>query len=143
MQGTRSITSDIVKNCTIGCGNPCFDETYEVRYEQIGTIDPVCIEDDMWCKKEKVLMTVKFNKFRLTRYVYQPKFASVEMFSYIGGYMGMWLGLSLVSLFDLYETICYLLFFPIARMRLKSKKKMLTSYPLKKRDFRDNLGYYY
>ncbi|GFT43991.1 uncharacterized protein TNCV_2688661 [Trichonephila clavipes] len=140
---TRSITSDIVKNCTTECGNPCLDKTYEVRYEKIGDTDSFCDKDDLWCKNEKIIVTLKFNKFRLTRFVYQPKFASVEMFSYIGGYMGMWLGLSLVSLFDLYETICYLMYYPIARMRLKAKKKTLSSYPLKKKDFHDNLGFYY
>ncbi|GBN01699.1 hypothetical protein AVEN_134275-1 [Araneus ventricosus] len=122
--GYRSITSDIVKNCSLQCGKACYEASYNVRYEKLGANDRFCAKDDIWCKNEKVLVTVVFNKFRLNKYVYQPKFASVEMFSYIGGYMGMWLGLSLISLFDLYETICYLLFYPIGRkMRLKAKQK--------------------
>ncbi|KFM80766.1 hypothetical protein X975_25703, partial [Stegodyphus mimosarum] len=58
------------------------------------------------------------------------------MFSYIGGYMGMWLGLSLISLFDLFETICYLLYYPVGRIIETSKqeqaKNLLKEYGRKK-----------
>ncbi|PRD23251.1 UNVERIFIED_CONTAM: hypothetical protein NCL1_46903 [Trichonephila clavipes] len=43
------------------------------------------------------------------------------MFSYIGGYMGMWLGISLVALFDFLEIFFCLLFYPL-RSRNKLKK---------------------
>ncbi|GFS32899.1 uncharacterized protein NPIL_95841 [Nephila pilipes] len=127
----RTLTSDIVKNCTLECRDACYDHHYEVRYEKIGNMDHTCMENDKWCLKSRIKLTIVFNKFRLSRYVYQPKFASVEMFSYIGGYMGMWLGLSLISLFDLFETICHLLFFPVGRMAMKAKKKSIKPEPVK------------
>ncbi|GIY72939.1 uncharacterized protein CDAR_277501 [Caerostris darwini] len=68
---------------------------------------------------------------------------SVEMFSYIGGYMGMWLGLSLISLFDLYETICFLLYFPFGRFRMKSKKTRRHVPKQGRRHYSDSLGQYY
>ncbi|GIY72938.1 uncharacterized protein CDAR_277491 [Caerostris darwini] len=124
----QSLTSDIVKNCTLECRDACHDHIYDVRYEKIGNMDHTCMENDEWCKQSRIKLTVVFNKFRLTRYVYQPKFASVEMFSYIGGYMGMWLGLSLISLFDLFETICYLFFYPIGRMKAKTGQTLVKPY---------------
>ncbi|XP_055951789.1 uncharacterized protein LOC129987851 [Argiope bruennichi] len=99
-------------------------------------MDHTCIETDEWCKRSRIKLTIVFNKFRLTRFVYQPKFASVEMFSYIGGYMGMWLGLSLVSLFDLFETICYLLFYPIGRMQVKAGKNSVKPTPVPQRNYK-------
>ncbi|XP_055953242.1 uncharacterized protein LOC129988970 isoform X2 [Argiope bruennichi] len=143
--GFRSITSDIVKNCSLKCGKACYESSYNIRYEKLGANDRFCTKDDIWCKNEKVIVFVVFNKFRLTKFVYQPKFASIEMFSYIGGYMGMWLGLSLISLFDLYETICYLLFYPIGRkMKMKAKQKsMQAAFEAEGRNFYYNRGTYY
>ncbi|GFQ90713.1 uncharacterized protein TNCT_695632 [Trichonephila clavata] len=127
----RTLTSEIVKNCTLECKDPCYDELYEVRYVNIGNMEHLCRKDDKWCMKSRIKLSIVFNKFRLTRYVYQPKFASVEMFSYIGGYMGMWLGLSLISLFDLFETICYLFFYPVGRMSVKRKARSVKPEPVK------------
>ncbi|XP_071041331.1 uncharacterized protein [Parasteatoda tepidariorum] len=42
---------------------------------------------------------------------------SIELFSYIGGYMGMWLGINLVSIFDLSESIFLLFHFPFKRKK--------------------------
>ncbi|KAG8175642.1 hypothetical protein JTE90_009121, partial [Oedothorax gibbosus] len=50
---------------------------------------------------------VRFNQYEVTTFVHEQKFESV--FSYIGGYVGMWLGVSLVALFDLAETLVNLL----------------------------------
>ncbi|KAG8173609.1 hypothetical protein JTE90_006020 [Oedothorax gibbosus] len=57
-----------------------------------------------------------FNRFEVTKFLHEPKFESVGVFSYIGGYMGMWLGISLVALFDLAETLANLLvIYPLSR----------------------------
>ncbi|GFR14776.1 uncharacterized protein TNCT_713811 [Trichonephila clavata] len=92
-KNVQSLTSEIVKNCTQDCRNPCYDRHYDVRYVKAGNMKHTCAETDEWCKTARIKLSIVFNKFRLTRYVYQPKFASVEMFSYVGGYMGM-VGLS-------------------------------------------------
>ncbi|GBN02372.1 hypothetical protein AVEN_128635-1 [Araneus ventricosus] len=126
----RTLTSDIVKNCTLKCRDACYEHFYDVRYEKIGILDRFCNGTDEWCRRSRIRLTIVLNNFRLTRFVYQPKFASVELFSYIGGYMGMWLGLSLVSLFDLFETICYLLFYPIGRMKVKTSKNSVKPAPV-------------
>ncbi|GBN49194.1 hypothetical protein AVEN_249662-1 [Araneus ventricosus] len=100
-KNVRTLTSDIVKNCTLKCRDACYDHFYDVRYEKIGNMDHT----------------------------------SVEMFSYIGGYMGMWLGLSLVSLFDLFETICYLLFYPVGRMKMKTSKNSVKPAPVLQKNY--------
>ncbi|GIY40360.1 uncharacterized protein CDAR_480021 [Caerostris darwini] len=43
---------------------------------------------------------VLFDRFEITTLTYNPKFESLELFSVIGGYLGMWLGISLVTVYD-------------------------------------------
>ncbi|GFQ85147.1 down syndrome cell adhesion molecule-like protein 1 homolog, partial [Trichonephila clavata] len=45
---------------------------------------------------------------------------SIEVFSYFGGYMGMWLGISLVALFDLSETLICLIIY-LYKMQKRTK----------------------
>nr|QZK27840.1 amiloride-sensitive cation channel [Cupiennius salei] len=48
---------------------------------------------------------VLFDRFEITNLTYNPKFESLELFSVIGGYMGMWLGISLLNVYDFAGTI--------------------------------------
>ncbi|XP_015922020.1 FMRFamide-activated amiloride-sensitive sodium channel isoform X2 [Parasteatoda tepidariorum] len=67
------------------------------------------------CQSAFITLQVFFRNFRLTERIYEPKYREVELFSYIGGYMGMWLGLSLVSVFDFFESLCLVLYYPIKK----------------------------
>ncbi|XP_023234651.1 uncharacterized protein LOC111634174 [Centruroides sculpturatus] len=49
-------------------------------------------------------------------YKYKPQFQVIEVFGYIGGYVGIWLGISLIAVFDLLETL-----FVYFSYRLKGK----------------------
>ncbi|XP_015931146.2 degenerin-like protein asic-2 [Parasteatoda tepidariorum] len=122
-KGVVTATSNIVEKCTKQCHPPCNDQRYEVRTDEVTRFDHLCQQSNENCKHAAVIVVVSFQRFRVTKFIYQPKFETVELFSYIGGYMGMWLGLSLVSLFDLAETLAYLFYYPVGRMNLKSKKK--------------------
>ncbi|XP_071036403.1 uncharacterized protein [Parasteatoda tepidariorum] len=44
-----------------------------------------------------------FDSYEISNLTYKPRFESLEIFSVIGGYMGMWLGASFVAIFDLIE----------------------------------------
>ncbi|GFS80442.1 uncharacterized protein NPIL_122091 [Nephila pilipes] len=48
---------------------------------------------------------VVFDGFEITNMTYNPKFESLELFSVIGGYMGMYLGVSLVVVYDFAEFV--------------------------------------
>ncbi|GFY65960.1 uncharacterized protein TNIN_378371 [Trichonephila inaurata madagascariensis] len=53
-------------------------------------------------------IAILFDRFEITNLTYNPKFESLEMFSSIGGYMGMWLGVSLVTVYDFIGTFIVL-----------------------------------
>ncbi|KAF8781479.1 hypothetical protein HNY73_011870 [Argiope bruennichi] len=50
------------------------------------------------------LITLSFNRMEVVKYSYSPKYESISLFSYIGGYLGLWLGISLVAICDAIET---------------------------------------
>ncbi|XP_071037818.1 amiloride-sensitive sodium channel subunit beta-2-like [Parasteatoda tepidariorum] len=101
--------------CSEECSEACKDSSYTLRVEVAKDLSVKCGEKDLNCKYEKILIHLIFNRFQVTEFVNQPRFESIELFSYIGGYMGMWLGVSLVALFDFLETLAYLLSYPLLR----------------------------
>ncbi|XP_071040992.1 uncharacterized protein [Parasteatoda tepidariorum] len=102
----------MIKDCGSKCQPACREQTYDVKYDEIEFSTRLCDQDDINCRKSDVFLSVSFRKFQLSKHIFEPKYKSIELFSYIGGYMGMWLGISLVSIFDLLESLCYLVYYP-------------------------------
>ncbi|GFQ99728.1 uncharacterized protein TNCT_468511 [Trichonephila clavata] len=50
------------------------------------------------------VITISFNRMEVVQYSYSAKYESISLFSYIGGYLGLWLGISLVAICDAIET---------------------------------------
>ncbi|GFT55526.1 degenerin-like protein [Trichonephila clavipes] len=48
---------------------------------------------------------------------------NIETFSYVGGYVGMWLGISLVAVFDFLETLVIMMRYPFRRVMMHKAKK--------------------
>ncbi|GFT65772.1 uncharacterized protein NPIL_106832 [Nephila pilipes] len=60
-----------------------------------------CEGHKFWSKECSTIdIDVLFDRFEITSLTYNPKFESLEIFSVIGGYLGMWLGISLVTVYD-------------------------------------------
>ncbi|XP_054713722.1 uncharacterized protein LOC129223181 [Uloborus diversus] len=93
---------------------PCDSITYTVSrkrkavyvYDDDGiekkVLERNCSGRRMW-DQECFLIDIEaiFDKFEVTKYTYKPKFENLELFSVIGGYMGMWLGISLLGSYDI------------------------------------------
>ncbi|GFU95262.1 uncharacterized protein TNCV_4308611 [Trichonephila clavipes] len=64
-----------------------------------------CSGEKLWEPECSTIdIAILFDRFEITNLTYNPKFESLEMFSSIGGYMGMWLGVSLVTMYDFIGT---------------------------------------
>nr|XP_042905403.1 acid-sensing ion channel 2-like [Parasteatoda tepidariorum] len=93
---------DIYSECKELCPTTCNSEEISVdvqelplpRYENAKTRDEF----------SRTAISFSFNRMILVRYKYSPKYESVALFSYIGGYLGLWLGISLVAICDIIET---------------------------------------
>ncbi|XP_077564903.1 uncharacterized protein LOC144180433 [Haemaphysalis longicornis] len=94
-QGTaicdKQITNKTVTKCMKKCGAPCEETTYDVRLTSLG-------EDRKEKERNSFSVFVKFSSDSQKIFEYQPKLTVIEAFGYMGGYIGMWLGLSLYSL---------------------------------------------
>lgn len=73
------------------CGAPCEETSYDVRLTSLG-------EDRKEKERISFSVSVKFSSDSQKIFEYQPKLTVIEAFGYMGGYIGMWLGLSLYSL---------------------------------------------
>ncbi|GIX86166.1 FMRFamide-activated amiloride-sensitive sodium channel [Caerostris extrusa] len=54
-------------------------------------------------------------------YKQEPMFQESELFSQLGGQLGLWLGISLVALFECVENISHLVHYCIKRSGLKKR----------------------
>ncbi|XP_067131744.1 amiloride-sensitive sodium channel subunit alpha-like isoform X2 [Centruroides vittatus] len=50
-------------------------------------------------------MTFLYKRLELHTYRYKAQYEMIELFGYVGGYIGVWLGISLIAVFDLLEII--------------------------------------
>ncbi|CAN7982932.1 unnamed protein product, partial [Ixodes hexagonus] len=89
----KQITNKTLTKCIKKCGAPCEETSYDVRLTSLG-------EDRIVDRRHKTSFSVfvKFSSDSQKIFEYQPKLTVIEAFGYMGGYIGMWLGLSLYSL---------------------------------------------
>ncbi|GIX91796.1 uncharacterized protein CDAR_5201 [Caerostris darwini] len=82
-----------------------------------------CTSEKIWSKNcQTVRIELVFDDFEITNLTYNPKYESLELFSVIGGYMGMYLGVSIVAVYDFTEKISVALFKFIKNRRAKKDK---------------------
>ncbi|CAN7980031.1 unnamed protein product [Ixodes pacificus] len=87
----KQITNKTLTKCMKKCGAPCEETSYDVRLTSLG-------EDRKEKGRISFSVSVKFSSDSQKIFEYQPKLTVIEAFGYMGGYIGMWLGLSLYSL---------------------------------------------
>ncbi|GBM44483.1 hypothetical protein AVEN_15009-1 [Araneus ventricosus] len=63
---------------------------------------------------------------------------SLELFSVIGGYLGMWLGISLVTVYDFFSSIIGLIHKYKIRLSRKRKREKVRGYPAYDRRYGNN-----
>ncbi|XP_028968339.1 acid-sensing ion channel 1 [Galendromus occidentalis] len=75
------------------CRAPCEETNYDVRLTGMSVIP-----EGTNVGFERFFIKVKFSSDTQKTFLYQPKLSIVEVFGYMGGYLGMWLGFSLFSI---------------------------------------------
>ncbi|GBM35946.1 hypothetical protein AVEN_31399-1 [Araneus ventricosus] len=73
-------------------------------------------------KCQTINVEIVFDEFEIRNITYNPKFESLEVFSAIGGYMGIYLGASIVTFYDLVE-IAVAAVLKYTKKRRKANKK--------------------
>lgn len=71
--------------------------------------------------KNLVRVRIYFSTMEHTIYKNYPKYRPLELFSYLGGYVGIWLGISLVAFYEFLERLTLILLFPLNKKKRKLK----------------------
>nr|XP_042905548.1 uncharacterized protein LOC107452262 [Parasteatoda tepidariorum] len=112
--------------CKNSCGNkPCFEKTYEVEILKKGqiTCDSSTIDlmtedpEEVLCLVNNISLTITFNQFLLTKVTTVPRIQYLEIASRVGGYLGLWTGISILQLADIVVRINIALFYALTHLK--------------------------
>ncbi|XP_023229573.1 amiloride-sensitive sodium channel subunit beta-2-like [Centruroides sculpturatus] len=117
--------------CRSLCRVPCKQTSFKVTSDSSAwprKDKNLPLELNTW-RKEKIEIITKnlvrvriyFSTMEHTIYKNYPKYRPLELFSYLGGYVGIWLGISLVAFYEFLERLILILMFPLNKKRRKRK----------------------
>ncbi|KAG8181643.1 hypothetical protein JTE90_015285 [Oedothorax gibbosus] len=96
-----------------------FDEVVIVK-----TMGYDCSDNKRYNREcQSVEIDIDFDEFEITNISYIPKFETLEMFSVIGGYTGMYLGISIVAIYDFAESLMTFLVSYVRKSRRRRNKQ--------------------
>lgn len=113
---------DVAEECMENCKPACLDVQYEATAQGSRRGSVFCGGTTI----KGILAGVRLSSMQTTTYRYAPKYEEIEAFSYVGGYVGMWLGISLVAVFDFFETVVMILRYPLASINPCKKRNQVT-----------------
>ncbi|GFS28473.1 uncharacterized protein NPIL_76821 [Nephila pilipes] len=73
------------------------------------------------------LVHIYFENLEITTFTYTPGFEPIGILSFIGGYVGLWLGISLLHVYDFLETRFFRLVATAKRKCSRRKRKIRVS----------------
>ncbi|XP_065298476.1 acid-sensing ion channel 5-like isoform X2 [Dermacentor albipictus] len=102
------VAQKFTKKCLKKCRQPCKEITYEVQITAQGQKESAQEEEEVDYEEappklpESQLFTINllFASEKHTILQHLKKFTFIEVFGYLGGYVGIWLGMSFFSLLD-------------------------------------------
>ncbi|GIY39350.1 uncharacterized protein CEXT_220421 [Caerostris extrusa] len=113
--------------CAPSCSSPCRIRRYEVQIQEAdseGTRKSCVTASDLSCA---TLVHIIFENLEITTFTYTPRFEPIGILSFIGGYVGLWLGISLLTVYDFLETRIFRLISAAKRKCMSRKGKMRVS----------------
>ncbi|GFT90406.1 uncharacterized protein NPIL_342601 [Nephila pilipes] len=112
--------------CKTLCGLPCEDIRFEVAVDGRHLTEEAVLEISR-SKQMKDIIQNRWNNLAVVRiyfktierkiYEHVPKYSNQELFSHLGGYSGVWLGFSLLNLYELLEIIGATLNFALTKSK--------------------------
>ncbi|KAG8174332.1 hypothetical protein JTE90_023453 [Oedothorax gibbosus] len=82
-----------------------------------------CTLDKMYTRRcQTIRIVIDFENFKINNVTYNPKYESLELVSVIGGYMGMYLGISLLAIYDFAEILARKLYSTLKRRQKRRNK---------------------
>ncbi|GFV29947.1 uncharacterized protein TNCV_3100251 [Trichonephila clavipes] len=117
--------------CSESCSMPCSVSRYEFQVQvsnSEGNRNACSIVKDLTCN---TLVQIFLENMEITTFSYRQRFEAVGILSWIGGYVGLWLGISLLHVYDFLEALVFRMIAWLRKNLSKRKKrKSKKNYPL-------------
>ncbi|XP_023233850.1 degenerin mec-10-like isoform X2 [Centruroides sculpturatus] len=110
------LSSINLKFCSDKCPNSCEFTVFEYSVRKRPYSYKMFHEKVLKLRQEYATIHLIFKTRELYTYSLKPKFQPIELFGYIGGYIGIWLGISLIAVCDFLEAIFIYLYCITSRM---------------------------
>ncbi|GFT83124.1 uncharacterized protein TNCV_629471 [Trichonephila clavipes] len=94
----------ILKSCLKNCKDDCSRMKFSYRVQE-SFITQKMVFNSTRISSRHIKVKIYFDDSEILTIRYKPEFQEVEAFSYIGGFIGIWLGISLVQVADVLESI--------------------------------------
>ncbi|GFY75459.1 uncharacterized protein TNIN_49311 [Trichonephila inaurata madagascariensis] len=93
-----------LESCFKNCKDDCSRTKFSYRVQE-SYITRKMMSNSTRISSRTIKVKVYFDHSEILTIRYQPQYQEVEAFSYIGGFIGIWLGISLVQVADVFESI--------------------------------------
>ncbi|XP_054706911.1 acid-sensing ion channel 4-A-like [Uloborus diversus] len=120
--------------CRSICGLPCRDTTFTASIGSNILIERELFQHNIHTNpsrswKDKMhnlaLLRVYYSTLEHKIYRHIPKYDTMELFSYLGGYSGVWLGFSLLTVYELLEIVFTTILFAIKKHKKYNYQKKI------------------
>ncbi|XP_071036356.1 acid-sensing ion channel 1 isoform X2 [Parasteatoda tepidariorum] len=117
------------KKCLHLCSRACYREDILIDVEEHASL--LARENKDEADECISVLTIAFSRMEVKTFRYSAKYQGIEMFGNIGGILGVWLGISLMAITDVFET-CYVVFRHFRKRihRKKIKKELIKAEKL-------------
>ncbi|XP_042910631.1 acid-sensing ion channel 4-A isoform X2 [Parasteatoda tepidariorum] len=128
------VSNETMEFCRSLCRVPCKQSNYEVTMDSSTWPRRAKVSEETelgkWKKRPFYEITNNLAHIRAyyitmedTTLKHAPKYQALEMFSHIGGYVGIWLGISLLALCEFIEATIRVVTFALSRRKNKTTTK--------------------
>ncbi|GFT09097.1 uncharacterized protein NPIL_548631 [Nephila pilipes] len=95
---------DRMEPCIRNCKDDCLRMKFSYKVQESYITQKMMFNNTS--KPSRIIkVKIYFDDSEIIKIRYRPQFQEVEAFSYIGGFIGIWLGVSLVQVADVFESI--------------------------------------
>ncbi|GFS65335.1 hypothetical protein TNIN_193631 [Trichonephila inaurata madagascariensis] len=70
-------------------------------------------------------ISIVFENEKCFLYEKQPKYNIIEVMSNIGGFLGMWMGVSMIAVLNLFENLLTIIFYSMKKRKSKKKRAFI------------------
>ncbi|GFT09099.1 uncharacterized protein NPIL_548641 [Nephila pilipes] len=118
---------DSFESCLLNCRENCQRTKFSYHVQESYITQKMMINNTRTLSRT-IKVKIYFDDSEIIKIRYKPQYQEVEAFSYIGGFIGIWLGVSLVQVVDVFESVFLITRYCFKKGTRKSEEQHTNSY---------------